>query len=81
MPPALIDAFRDHGETKRTVDAGLDAATQVVADLASVGIQLRDVTDQLLTEGLASFQKSFDTLSAGLQQKTATLRTETSSAR
>jgi transaldolase len=81
MPPALIDAFRDHGETKRTVDAGLDAATQVVADLASVGILLRDVTDQLLTEGLASFQKSFDTLSAGLQQKTATLRTETSSAR
>lgn len=81
MPPALIDAFRDHGETARTVDRDLDAAKQVVADLASVGIALSDVTDKLLVEGLTSFQKSFDTLSAGLQKKVAALRAETTSTR
>jgi transaldolase len=81
MPPALIDAFRDHGETARTVDTDLDGARRVVADLAAAGIELRDVTDTLLVEGLASFQKSFDTLSAGLQKKTDALRTETASTR
>jgi transaldolase len=81
MPPALIDAFRDHGETARTVDAELDGARAVVADLAAAGIELRDVTDKLLVDGLASFQKSFDTLSAGLQKKTDALRAETASTR
>ena len=80
MPPALIDAYRDHGDTRRTVDADVAAARQVIADLADVGIALSEVTDQLLSEGLASFQKSFDTLSAGLQQKTSALRAETTTA-
>ena len=81
MPPALIDAFRSHGETRRTVDTHLDEARQVVADLAAAGIAMEEVTDRLLVEGLASFQKSFDTLSAGLEKKSAALRTETSSVR
>jgi len=81
MPPALIDAFRDHGVTARTVDTGLDDARRIIADLAAVGIELADVTALLLTEGLASFQKSFDTLSAGLTKKTATLRGEPATAR
>lgn len=81
MPPALIDAFRDHGETRRTVDADLDASRAVIDDLARAGISLDDVTDKLLTDGLASFQKSFDTLSAGLTTKAAALRTEMTTAR
>ena len=81
MPPALIEAYRDHGETKQRVDTDLAAAKQVIADLASVGIVLNEVTDKLLVDGLASFQKSFDTLSAGLQKKTEALRSDTSPAR
>jgi transaldolase len=81
MPPALIDAFRDHGETARTVDTDVEGARQVIADLARAGIALDDVTDTLLVEGLASFQKSFDTLSAGLTKKTAALRGEMAPAR
>ncbi len=81
MPPALIDAFRDHGEVARTADVELDRARQVVADLATVGIGMEDVTGKLLTDGLASFQKSFESLTAGLQKKIATLGREMSSAR
>jgi transaldolase len=69
MPPATLEAFRDHGVTARTVDAGLDSAERVISDLAAAGIPLAGVTDQLLTEGLASFQKSFDTLIGGLEAK------------
>ena len=40
------------------------------------GISMREVTDKLLVDGLASFQKSFDTLLAGLEKKTKALGRE-----
>ncbi len=73
MPPATMDAFRDHGVIARTVDADLTAAEQYFHDLEQAGVSMRDVTDKLLTNGLASFQKSFDTLIAGLEKKAASL--------
>jgi transaldolase len=69
VPPATLEAFRDHGVTARTVDADVDGAERVISDLAAAGVVLPDVTDQLLVEGLASFQRSFDTLIAGLEGK------------
>lgn len=69
MPPATIDAFRDHGEIKRTVDANFPAAEGVMRDLAATGISMSDVTAKLLVDGLASFQKSFDSLIGGLEKK------------
>jgi hypothetical protein len=42
---------------------------------------MKDVTDKLLREGLASFQKSFDSLTAGLEKKSAALGRELASAR
>jgi transaldolase len=73
LPPATMDAFRDHGVVARTVDAKLDAAEADLAALETAGIHLEQVTAQLLTEGVASFQRSFDTLLAGLSRKTALL--------
>jgi transaldolase len=73
MPPATLEAFRSHGVTARTVDRGLAEAEQALTDLAAAGIDLDDVTDRLLAEGLASFQRSFDTLVAGIEQKSAAL--------
>ena len=69
MPPATVEAFRDHGVTALTVTNDLDAAEREISDLAAAGISLSSVTDQLLADGLASFQKSFDTLIAGLESK------------
>ena len=62
MPPATLDAFRDHGETARTVDADVASAERALADLEALGISMHEVTDKLLAEGIASFQKSFDGL-------------------
>lgn len=73
MPPNTLEAFRDHGVTKRTVDADLAGAEATLAELEALGIRLDAVTDKLLADGLASFQKSFDTLVAGIEQKTAAL--------
>lgn len=73
MPPATIDAFRDHGSVKRTVDQNVEDSQRIVEDLDRLGIPMKDVTDKLLKEGIASFQKSFDTLVAGLNTKSQSL--------
>lgn len=73
MPPATIEAFRDHGVVSRTVDAEVAGSEALLATLEATGIVLDDVTDRLLAEGLQSFQKSFDTLIAGIERKTASL--------
>ena len=76
MPPQTIDAFRDHGVVARTVDAGVDDAQHVIETLRREGISIESVTDKLLVDGIASFQKSFDELIAGLQKKTKALGKE-----
>jgi transaldolase len=73
MPPATITAFADHGVTKRTVDTNIDAERALVVKLEEFGVSLTGITDTLLRDGLASFEKSFDTLIAGLESKRRTL--------
>ena len=69
LPPATLEAFRDHGEVARTVDADLAGAERTLADLEALGISMRDVTDKLLADGIASFQKSFDGLLGQLERR------------
>ncbi|MEJ7809707.1 MAG: transaldolase [Gemmatimonadaceae bacterium] len=73
MPPATVDAFRDHGEVRRTVDADAAGARRTIEALEGAGISLAGVTDKLLVDGLASFTKSFDSLLTGLESKTRAL--------
>jgi transaldolase len=76
LPPATLEAFRDHGVVRRTVDEDIDGARAFIAELEAVGISLDRVTDQLLIEGVASFSRSFDGLIAGLEEKSRTLGQE-----
>jgi transaldolase len=81
MPPQTIEAFRDHGIVKRTVDANVEESERAIQAPEKNGISMKSVTDKLLVDGLASFQKSFDTLIAGLQQKTKALGKELAESR
>ena len=73
LPPATLDAFKDHGKVARTVDADDAGAKRTIAELEALGIALTAVTDQLLVEGLQAFQKSFDSLLAGIESKMGVL--------
>ncbi len=73
LPPATIEAFRDHGEVAPTVTHDVAGAKADLDALARIGVDLNDVTDKLLRDGLTSFQKSFDTLLSGLEAKTRAL--------
>ena len=73
LPPATLEAFRDHGEVRQSVTTDVGGAERTLAALEAAGISLEAVTDKLLVEGLASFEQSFVTLLAGLARKRASL--------
>lgn len=75
MPPVTIDAFRDHGQVARRVDQDLDAADRLMAALGEAGVSFSDVTAKLLSDGIASFQKSFDSVVERVSQKAALVTT------
>ena len=57
-------------KVERTVDAEpTTPRARRSPTLEADGIAMSDVTDKLLVDGLASFQKSFDTLLAGLARQ------------
>ncbi len=71
LPDATLLAFDDHGTVARTVDADPEAAREVVADLAALGIDLEEVAAKLEAEGVGSFAKSFDEVLDTLGERAA----------
>jgi transaldolase len=69
MPPATIDAFRDHGTVADALTGTSEAAHAVLADLGLLGIGIEAVCDQLEKEGVASFTASYTTLLAAIERR------------
>jgi transaldolase len=70
MPPATIDAFRDHGLLRNSLTENVDAAGKVMADLARAGISMKEVTDKLTDDGVKLFADAFDKLLATIDKST-----------
>jgi transaldolase len=74
MPEATIDATRDHGVAAVTIDKHVDRAEAHMAELARVGVDLDQILlQELVDEGVESFQKSFDSLIATIDEKARAL--------
>lgn len=73
MPPKTLEAFRDHGVVARTVDEDLAGAEAVLAQLARLGIDLAEVTNELEVEGVQKFTDSYNELLAGIAKRRAEL--------
>ncbi len=69
LPPETLDAFLEHGCAARTVDADVEEARRHLADLAEIGIDLGEVTTELMGEGVDAFADSFDELMSGIAEK------------
>ena len=69
LPDSTMAAFEEHGTVARTIDVGRDAARALLDELARIGVDIDEVTAQLETEGVASFEKSFDELLDALNAK------------
>src|SRR5208282_3128098 len=59
MPPATIDAFRDHGKLRNSLTEDVAGAQKVMDDLAKAGISIKEVTAKLTTDGVKLFADAF----------------------
>ena len=72
-PPATLTSFLDHGNAKPTLSGSIEEAEQIMADLATSGISITEVTDKLLVDGVNAFADSFNTLMVNVEEKKARL--------
>ena len=73
LPPATLEAFRDHGEVRLSLEEGMGGADEVLRRLTAVGVDLDQATDELQREGVEKFAVPFDQLLATLEEKRAAL--------
>ena len=63
IPPVTMDAFREHGQViPDVIDQDVAGAREILAELEGCGISLKEVTDELVTEGVQQFADAFDKL-------------------
>lgn len=69
LPPATMDAFRDHGKAAPNLMKGLNEATVMLNQLTELGVSLPDITKKLEIAGIASFDEAFDRLLSSIAEK------------
>jgi transaldolase/glucose-6-phosphate isomerase len=62
IPPATFDAFRDHGKLRPSLTEDVPGAARHMENLAKAGISMKDVTEQLVVDGVRLFAEAFKTL-------------------
>jgi transaldolase / glucose-6-phosphate isomerase len=71
VPPATMDAFRDHGKVRASLEENIDQAKETMAALERSGISIEKVTDKLIEDGVQLFAEAFDKLLGAVTRKRA----------
>ena len=69
VPPATLDAFRDHGTVSSSLDTKLEQAEEQLERLNRLGVDLEAITEKLQEDGVAAFAKSFQSLRRAIAEK------------
>jgi len=69
MPPATIDAYRDHGNPAMRIENDVEQARTLSDKLSAVGIAMEQVTYQLEREGVQAFYKSYESLLTAVKER------------
>src|SRR5579863_9047495 len=69
IPPATMDAFRDHGRPRNSLEEDVAAAQAVMEALSGAGISIDDITARLVEDGVRLFADAADQLYAAVQKK------------
>jgi transaldolase/glucose-6-phosphate isomerase len=69
LPPATVDAYRDHGKPADRIETNPDEAKAQMAKLAELKIDFTEVTKKLTEDGVKSFADSFNDLLAAIERK------------
>ena len=69
IPIETLNAYRDHGNPRMTLEENLDQASQILRELPRLGIDLDQITQELEDQGVKKFQAAFDRLMVSLHEK------------
>jgi transaldolase len=69
MPPQTLAAYNDHGRLEVTIDHDVDGARALFSRLPALGIPIDRLIDELEAEGVAAFEKSYQSLLETLETK------------
>ncbi|MDH5207152.1 MAG: transaldolase [Burkholderiaceae bacterium] len=69
LPPATLDAYRDHGNPAARVENDFELARALPARLASHGVELEAVARELEEDGIRKFVESYDRLLATIDRR------------
>jgi transaldolase/glucose-6-phosphate isomerase len=71
VPPATLEAFRDHGLAEVTITRDLERAQEALDQLAAAGISMEIVTQELEEEGVQAFADAFNQLLKTIDERKA----------
>jgi transaldolase/glucose-6-phosphate isomerase len=77
MPPATMDAYRDHGRGKEALTVGTDDAKEILGTAKRLGLDLDGVTHALVEDGVKQFAKAADDLLGAVAAKRNTMLGDT----
>jgi transaldolase/glucose-6-phosphate isomerase len=71
VPPATLDAFRDHGKVRDSLEENIEAARHALDELDRSGISLDAITTELVKDGVKQFADAADKLYGAVAHKRA----------
>jgi len=69
VPPQTLADFLDHGRVRNSLEEDLDGARETLAELETLGISMKEVTDQLEEEGVKAFADSFSVVMDAVEKR------------
>jgi transaldolase / glucose-6-phosphate isomerase len=73
VPPGTLDAFRDHGKLRDSLEENVEEAKHVLAELDKSGVSLDAITEELVKDGVKLFADAADKLYGAVAYKRATV--------
>src|ERR1700737_1175555 len=71
VPPATLDAFRDHGKPRDSLEQNIEDARRVLEELEKSGVSLDAITAELVKDGVKQFADAADKLYGAVAHKRA----------
>jgi transaldolase len=62
VPAKTLEAYADHGKPADRIEENLEEARALMSQLEEVGVDMQKVTDELITEGVKTFEEAFEKL-------------------
>ena len=73
MPPATLEAFREHGKPRDSLEENVERARDVLSELEKSGISLDAITADLVKDGVRQFADAADKLYGAVAHKRSTV--------